>query len=162
MNDRRPSRRQLLYATASAVGLAGCTAADLGLGNEPRFEDGTIEVDDVPRRNATELSAAADLADQESHERVTPLKTLTIADHEFVLEDDLEGPTIQGTVDQQGRVEAVEVRARVYNDRDVQLGRYLDSTGDLGGGQSWAFTVIVLEEPADLASYDVAVLGTPT
>jgi hypothetical protein len=39
------------------------------------------------------------------------------------------------------------------------IGRYLDSVGDLEGGASWEFTVILLEAPEDIASYDIAVVG---
>ncbi len=56
----------------------------------------------------------------------------------------------------------MEVRARVYDDAGDQLGQYLDTIGDVDAGDRWAFEVILLESPADVGRYDVAVLGTPT
>ncbi|ELY47790.1 FxLYD domain-containing protein [Natronorubrum bangense] len=159
----RPSRRRVLAAAgAGAVAvLAGCS--DNGVGSEPDYETGSVGDIDAEERSAAELTAAESLAQQETQNGVTPLEGVTIADHEFVLEDDYRGSTVQGTVENTGdnRVEVVEIRVRVYDDNGAQLDWYLDSTGDLIGGASWSFQVVILESPSDIASYDITVLGTP-
>ncbi len=166
--NRTATRRRLLAALGVGVptSLAGCTDAGLGLGVEtgPTYEDGTIDVpDDAEERSVEEMATAEALAELESQEGVTPLERLSIVDHEYIFEDDFRGSTVQGTVENTDeRVELAEVRVRVYNDDDEQLGHYLDITGDLDQGGEWAFEVILLESPDDIASYDIAVIGTPT
>lgn len=159
-------RRRVLAAlgTGVAAGLAGCLDGSLDVDGEPAYESGEVPEFDADERTAEESTAAEALADEEIHEGVTPLDSLAIADHEFVLEDDYRGPTVQGTVENGGddRIEIVEVRVRVYDENGDQLGRYLDSTGDLDGGSAWAFEVVVLESPPDVSDYDITVLGTPT
>ncbi len=154
-------RRGLLSALGLASGavLAGCLD-----GNEPDYEDReTVDVDGE-ERTAEEMATAERLAEQEIREGVTPLADVSLVDHEFVLEDGYEGSTIQGTVENAGddRLELVAVRTRVYDDAGDQLDRYLDRTGDLAAGERWAFTVIVLESPAEVAGYDIAALATPS
>ncbi|ELY90351.1 hypothetical protein C483_12603 [Natrialba hulunbeirensis JCM 10989] len=166
--NRTATRRRLLAALGVGVpaSLAGCTDAGLGLGVEtgPTYEDGTVDVpDDAEERSVEEMATAEAVAELESQEGVTPLDRLAIVDHEYAFEDDFRGSTVQGTVENTGeRVEMVEIRVRVYNDEGDQLGRYLDTTGDLDQGGEWAFEVILLESPDDIASYDIAVIGTPT
>ena len=159
--DRDPSRRRVLAAVgvASGAALAGCLD-DAG----PEHEDGDVPDVDGEPRTAEEMAAAEALAEQEVREGVSQLDALVVADHEFVLEEGYEGATVQGTVENEGDalVELVEVRVRVSDAEDTVLGRYLDRTGDLEGGETWAFTVVLLESPADVADYDIAVLGTPT
>lgn len=158
-------RRHVLVALGSgtATVLAGCNT-DAGIDGDPTYEDGTVDDVDGEDRSAEELTAAESVAEQEIDERVTPLGALTIAEHSFVLEDDYRGPTVQGTVENgaDDRITVVEVRVRVFDDDGAQLGRYLDTTGDLDGGTDWSFDVVLLESPDDVADYDVAVLGTPT
>ncbi|AGB36293.1 FxLYD domain-containing protein [Natronococcus occultus] len=157
------SRRRFLVGvgTASGIAVAGCVGNDGGDG-DPAYQEGTIDVDGEPR-TAEEMSAAQGLAEQEIRVEVTPMDALELVDHEFVLEDDYRGATVQGTVENVGdeRLEIVELRSRVYDDQDDQLGRYLDSTGDLDSGETWSFQVVVLESPEDLAAYDAAVFGMP-
>ena len=159
--DREPNRRRVLAAVGAASGaaLAGCLD-DGG----PAYEAGDVPDVDGEPRTAEEMAAAEALAEQEVREGVSPLDDLAVADDEFVLEDGYEGATVQGTVENEGDdlIELVEVRVRVYDADAALLGRYLDRTGDLEGGEAWAFSVVVLESPVDVADYDLAVLGTPT
>ncbi|SDQ25822.1 FxLYD domain-containing protein [Natronobacterium texcoconense] len=165
-HDSRSRRRLLVaFGTGSAVALGGCLGDESSIGGDaPAYEDGVIEDVDGEERSAEEMSAAEAVAETETNESVTPLDGLSLRDHEFVLEDDFRGSTVQGTVENtgDGRIQLVEVRVRVYDDEGAQLGRYLASTGDLDGGRVWEFEVVVLESPDDVADYDVAVLGTPT
>lgn len=157
----RSSRRRVLASLGSgvAVTLAGCT----GGSGDPRYEGRDVNADGEGR-SGNETVAAAALAETEVEENVTSLETISIVEHEFVVEDGFEGSTIQGTVENTGsdRVKVAEVRARVYDDADAQIGRYVARTGDLDGGGTWAFTVVVLKAPAEIARYEVAVLGTPS
>lgn len=162
------SRRRVLTSlgTGIAIAAAGCLGSD-GLGGQPTYEEGTvsgINASNVSNRSASQMSTAAALAQRQPSSAVTPLEPLELVDHEFVVEDGYLGSTIQGTVANTGtdRIQTVEVRTRVYDDAGDLLGRYLASTGDLNGGSSWAFQVIVLEAPSDVASYDITVLGTPS
>lgn len=158
---RRASRRRVLAslgAGAAAVGLAGCGDP---VSDAPSYERREVgDVDGEPR-SAAETTAAAALAEQDHDERASELGALTLADHEFVLEDDFRGATVQGTVRNTGddRIRTVEVRVRVLDDRDRQLGRYLATTGDLAPGSTWSFTAILLEKPATIAAYEIATLG---
>ncbi|EMA40535.1 FxLYD domain-containing protein [Halobiforma nitratireducens] len=164
--------RRRLLAAAGAVGAAAVAGCNAVTGDEaPRYESGTIDVEadgdgdgDGDDRSAEEMTAADALAEQDINEGVTPLDALSIDDHEFVLEDDFRGPTIQGTVTNAGDdpIQVVEVRARVADANGAHLGRYLATTGDLGSESKWAFEVILLESPDEIDSYDVTVLGTPT
>lgn len=160
------SRRRLLAAlgAGTAAGFAGCLGDGIGVNGEPSYEEGGVVDVDGEGRDAASMAAAEDLAEREVTDGVTPLSDLEVVDHAFVLEDDYRGSTVQGTVENAGdeRVELVEVRVRVFDDAGDQLGRYLDNTGDLEGGAAWAFQVVVLESPADVAEYDLTVLGTPT
>ena len=160
------TRRGVLLSIGAGglAAVAGCLDDGIGVNGDPTYERGEVPDLDADERTAEELSAAEALAEREIHEGVTALDPLAIADHEFVLEDDFRGPTVQGTVENAGddRIEVVEVRVRVYGEDGEQLGRYLDSTGDLDGDSSWGFQVVLLESPAEISDYDVAVLGTPT
>ncbi|MFU8867209.1 FxLYD domain-containing protein [Natronococcus sp.] len=180
MTERdRPGRRTVLASlgTGIALSLAGCADAvddvevgdidlvdGVGLGStDPDYESGTVDVDGEERTDE-EMAIAERFADQEIDEDVTPRDNLVVADHEFVLEDDFRGSTVQGTVEnnRDNRIETVEVRVRVYDDEGGRIGHYLDSTVDLDDGSEWEFEVIVLESPDDVAEYDIAVLGTPS
>ncbi|RQG94359.1 FxLYD domain-containing protein [Natrarchaeobius chitinivorans] len=161
----RPGRRRVLAGVGTAVAtlaIAGCNA--VGGDDSPAYEDGEVGAVDGEDRTPEETVAAAALAETEINESVTPLDSLSIEAHEFVLEDDFRGPTVQGTVENagDGRIQLVEVRVRTYDGNGEQLGRYLATTGDLDGGVAWAFEVILLESVEDLEGYDVTVLGTPT
>lgn len=156
------TRRRLLatFGAGATLSVAGCT----GGGGEPSYEDGTVDVDgNASGRSAGEVVAADALATQQVTESVTPLDALSIETHQFVLEDDFMGSTVQGivanTIDEP--VELAEIRVRVYDDNGDQLGRYVTSTGDLAGNSRWSFTVVVLQSPSDIARYDIAVLGIP-
>ncbi|WP_226481316.1 FxLYD domain-containing protein [Natrinema amylolyticum] len=162
------SRRRVLASLGAgiATAAAGCLGGD-GLGGQPNYEEGnvgSVNASNVSSRNASQMSTAAALAQQQPSNSVTPLDPLELIDHEFVVEDGYLGSTIQGSVANTGsdRIQIVEVRTRVYNGAGNLLGRYLASTGDLSGGSTWEFQVIVLESPSDVASYDITVLGTPS
>lgn len=162
------SRRRLLASlgVGLATAAAGCTGSG-GLGGEPTYESGNmseVNASNVSSRNATQMSAASSLAQQQPSSSVTPLEPLELVEHEFVVEDGYLGSTVQGIVANTGssRLQLVEVRTRIYNDAGNLLGRYFASTGDLEGGDTWAFQVVVLEAPSDVAAYDITVLGTPS
>ncbi|AFO59092.1 FxLYD domain-containing protein [Natrinema sp. J7-2] len=158
-------RRRVLASlgTGLTAAAAGCLGSD-GLGGQPTYEEGRVTVSNATSRNATQMSTAAALAQQQPTNSVTPLDPLELRTHEFVVEDGYLGSTIQGTVANTGadRLQFVEVRTRVYDDAGTLLGRYLASTGDLDGDSAWAFQVIVLESPSNIAGYDITVLGTPS
>ncbi|MBZ6496199.1 FxLYD domain-containing protein [Natrinema longum] len=162
------SRRRVLASVGSgiAAAAAGCLGGG-GLDGQPAYEDGNVgdvNASNVSSRSATQLSAASALAQQEPTASVTPLNPLELVEHEFVVEDGYLGSTVQGIVANTGRnrIQTVEVRTRIYNGSGNVLGRYLASTGDLDGGSSWEFQVVVLEAPSDVADYDITVLGTPS
>ncbi|RKD88091.1 FxLYD domain-containing protein [Halopiger aswanensis] len=163
------SRRRLLAslgAGAVAVAGAGCTGSG-GLDGEPSYEEGNVgdvNASSDANRSAEEMVTAEALAQQEPNNSVTPLESLSLVDHEFVVEDGYLGSTIQGTVQNTGgdRVQLVEVRTRIYNGSGNLIGRYFASTGDLDANAAWEFQVVVLEAPADVAAYDITVLGTPS
>lgn len=156
---RATSRRRLLAAVGAgtAVSLAGCN----GGGGKPSYEGGEIDADGEGR-SVEELVAAEGVAVTQAHESTTSLDALELREHEFVLEDGYLGSTVQGVVENTGdRIDVAEVRVRVYDDADDYLGWYLAQTGDLNGGERWSFTVVILKPPSDIASYDIAALGTP-
>lgn len=164
--DREPragplssSRRRVVAGLGAglAVGLAGCSDS----ARSPSYEERAVEGVNGTARNASEMSAAEAVAQVEVDQNLSTLDAIAVEDHEFVLEDGYLGSTVQGTLSNTGddRLESVEVRVRVYDDSDRQLGRYVASTGDLSSGSSWSFTVVLLESPADIAAYDLAALG---
>lgn len=162
------SRRRLLAALGAGVAgvAAGCTGSG-GLNGEPSYQDGNVgdvNASNASNRSASEMSTAAALAQQQPNSSVTPLESLSLIGHEFVVESGYLGSTIQGTVENTGgdRIQLVEVRTRIYNSSGNMIGRYFASTGDLSGGDAWEFQVIVLESPASVADYDITVLGTPS
>lgn len=158
-------RRRLLASIGAGATtlLAGCNGVGLGVEGEPDYEREPIDDLDAEERSDTESTAAEALAEQEVNEGVTTLEELSLASHEFVLEDGFRGPTVQGVLENTGddRIDLAEVRVRVYNDDGDQLGRYLDTIGDFGGETTWEFQVIMLEPPSELAEYDITALGTP-
>ncbi|QSW97826.1 FxLYD domain-containing protein [Haloterrigena alkaliphila] len=163
------SRRRLLASLGAGLGVAaaGCTGSGGSLSGEATYEDGNgveVNASNVSSRNTSEMSTAASLANQQPSQSVTPLDPISLTDHQFVVEGGYLGSTIQGTVENTGtdRIQIVEVRTRVYDDAGNVLGRYLATTGDLDGGDTWEFQVIVLEAPSAVADYDIAVLGTPS
>lgn len=161
MDRNPPTRRGVLGAIGGslAVGVAGCVG-DSG----PEYERRTIDVPaDAEPRTPTELIAASQQATTESDTAVGPTAAVDLTDHEFVYEPGYLGATVQGTVVNRtdNRIDSCEVRVRVYDDAGRLLGYYFDHVEGLGAGTAWAFTAIVLESPADLASYEIAVLGVP-
>ncbi|AGB15355.1 hypothetical protein Halru_0728 [Halovivax ruber XH-70] len=157
----RPGRRRWLSVVgASIVGatLAGC----LG-GGGPSYESGSIPAVNGSNRTAQQQVAATASATTSTASGVSPVESLSLAEHSFVYEGGYQGSTIQGTVRNSGDSQAqlVEVRTRVYDESGAQLGQYMARTGDLAGGDSWAFTVIILENPAVLDRYEITVLGVP-
>lgn len=156
--DRTTRRRFLVSLGAGATALGG---GCLGASGEPKYESGDVNASDGEPRTAGEMAAAEALAQRETNDNASPLDLLSLESHEFVVEDDYKGPTVQGIVRNTGEnpVTFAEVRVRVYDDTGAQLGRYLATTGDLAAGAAWQFTVILLESVSDIADYDIAVLG---
>lgn len=159
--DGRPNRRGFLAAVGAAATLAGCT--DEGARSEPRYEEGDAGAGGE-ERTPEEMAVAEALAVDEPGDSVTVLDALSLAEHEFVVQDGFKRATVQGTVENEGddRVKTAEVRVRAYDAEGNHLGRYFDRTGDIDAGTSWSFEVIVLEAPDDVESYDIAVLGLPS
>lgn len=154
--DRR--RFLALLGSGTAVGLAGCG----GAGGQPTYEEGEADPpDDAEERTPQELIAAQGMAEQEARQDAAPLDVLSLVEHEFAFEGGAQGSTVQGTVENRGEepIQFTEVRVRVYDENGNMLDRYLASTGDFASGTSWAFTVVLLEAPGDIASYDIAVVG---
>ncbi len=164
-DEHHESRESVHYSRRVAlVGgilwFAGCL--DRGDGG-PAYTERTPVTADGDPRNESEQRTAATLVEREPADAVSSTVDAEIRDHEFVQEDDYRGSTVQGTIENQGddRLAILEVRVRVYGEEDEHLGRYMSRTGDLEPGEQWAFTVIVLEAPTDIASYDVDVLAAP-
>jgi hypothetical protein len=157
------TRRGLLGAVGTGIGVAVAGCSDVSGSEAPDYESGEVGDLDGEERSTEEMATAEALAETDPNEGVTTLDSLSLESHEFVLEDGYTGPTVQGTVENTGddRIQLVEVRVRVYNDEGEQIGRYLDVAGDLNPGTNWAFEVILLEAPADIADYDIALVGTP-
>lgn len=155
--NRTTRRRFLASLGAGATALGGC----IGASGEPKYESGEVNASGGEPRSAAEMAAAEALAQQETNDNASPIDPLSLESHEFVVEDDYKGPTVQGTVRNTGEnpVTFAEVRVRVYDDTGAQLGRYLATTGDLAAGAAWKFTVILLASVSDIADYDIAVLG---
>ena len=145
---------------ALTAGIAGC----LGDSGGPSYERRTIDVpEDAEPRTPTELIAASQQATTESNTAVGPTSAVDLTDHAFVFEPGYLGATVQGTVRNraESRIDDCEVRVRVYDGDGRLLGHYFDRAEGLGAGTAWGFTVILLESPADLAAYEIAVLGVP-
>jgi hypothetical protein len=152
-----------LVGAGTATALVGCTGSSDG-GSSPNYREGEVDVpSDATPRNAEETAAAQAAAGTQANQNVSPMDDLELANHAFSYEGGYTGSTVQGVVENTGndRMDTVEVRVRVYNSDDQHIGRYVASTGDLSGSSSWSFQVILLASPADIASYDVAVLGLP-
>lgn len=114
-------------------------------------------------RSAEEMLAAEALAQTTSDSSARRLDAVTLDAHAFVDEGGFEAPVVSGTATNTGndRLQYVEVRVRIYDGSGAQLGRYLDSTGDLDAGGTWEFEVVLLASAADVAAYDIALLGIP-
>ncbi len=159
-------RRAVLSAlgAGSLAGLAGCLGSGSGSSSKPSYEDGEVP-DEIngSARNTSEASAAYSAGSTSPRTDLAPLSNLSITDHEFSFEGGYTGSTVQGTVENASddRIDTAEVRVRVYNGDGQQLGMYIASTTDLDGGSTWSFQVIVLDSPADIADYDIAVVGLP-
>lgn len=162
--DEGIGRRRLLATLGSgaAIGVAGCLGSESTA--EPAYEAGDVPDDvDGEERTAEEATAAEAMAEQTPRDDLAPLDALSLLDHEFVLEEGFTGPTVQGTAENAGdeRLSSAEARVRVYNDAGEQLGLYLDSVSDFGADSEWAFEVVLLESPEDIADYDIAAVGLP-
>lgn len=161
MPDNR-GRRAVLAAAGSLItgGVAGC----LDEGSRPRYDRRSIDVPAAAEpRTPAEATAAAQQATTDSSSAVAPTAAVDLADHAFVFESGSLGATVQGTVRNRAESpsEGCEVRVRVYDRGDRLLGYYFDRVEGLGAGQCWQFTAIVLESPADLGAYEIAVLAIP-
>lgn len=163
-DDSAVGRRTVVAAlgAGSLAALAGCLGSESN--SDPAYESGDVPDDvDGEERSAEEATAAEAMAEQTPRDDLAPLDSLSLLDHEFALEEGFTGPTVQGTAENAGdeRLSSAEVRVRVYNDEGEQLGLYLDSVSDFEGGSEWAFEVVLLESPEDVADYDVAAVGLP-
>lgn len=164
-SERSTRRRFVATVGGGAVALlGGC----IGTSDTPTYEGGEVNTSDINEsnrapRSSEELIAAEALAETETNESARPLDSLELEQHEFVVKSGYKGPMVQGIVANTGgeRIRFAEVRVRVYNATGNQLGRYLDSTGDIGNKATWRFTAVLLESVADIADYDIAVLGVP-
>lgn len=141
--------------------LGGCTVRSTS-----NYVDGEVDVSgnaSNATRSASEMSAAASIAEVNPNDSASSLDALEIENHEFVLREGYKGSTVQGTVRNTGEemVAYAEVRVRVFDSEGSYLGLFLDSVGDLGSEMSWDFEVIVLSSFDLIASYDIAVLGIP-
>lgn len=164
-SDRRTTSRRrvlaMLGAGAPAV-LAGCTGQD---SEEVEYQEGgTVDLPTPAAGNGTNASealAANEYAEVNGNQYAVELAALELRDHELVVKDDYRGVVVEGTATNTGEesIEHVEVRVRIYDIDGNHLGRYLDSTGDLAAGSTWSFDVIVLEDPGNIGSYEIAVLG---
>lgn len=154
------TRRHVLAAVGAGatVLFGGCS----GGGDEPTYENGTINATNGSSRSAEEMVAASALAETEPNEQATSLGSLAIDSHELVVQSGYKGSTVRGTATNSGdRLEYAEVRVRLYDADGVQIGWYFDSTGDLTAGASWQFEVILLASASDIARYDIAIVGIP-
>lgn len=164
-SEHSTRRRFVATVGGGAVALlGGC----IGTSDKPTYEAGEVNASDINEsnrspRSAEEQIAAEALAETEANESARPVDSLELEQHEFVVKSGYKGPMVQGIVANTGgeRIRLAEVRVRVYDAAGDQLGRYLDSTGDIGGGTTWRFTAVLLESVADIADYDIAVLGVP-
>lgn len=155
------TRRQFLALCgggATAV-LGGCA----GTRSSPTYQEGKVNQGGGSPRTAEQMIAAEALAITEANENASPLDSLTLEEHRFVVESGFKGPTVQGVVSNVGTesVKLAEVRVRVYDANGAQLGRYLDRTGDIAAGSTWRFEAILLNSVSEIADYDIAVLGVP-
>lgn len=84
-----------------------------------------------------------------------------IVEHDMVVERGqyTDEVYVEGIVENNSgeRLNYVEVTVRIYDENDAQLESYIDNTTDLDDGRSWAFEVMILEDPDDIDSYDIAV-----
>ena len=159
--SERPTRRRVLVAFGggATAALCGC----LGTSDEPTYRAGRVDEAGGDPRTAEEMAAAEALATTEENENASTLESLVLENHEFAITDGYKGPTVRGGVSNTSdeRVAFAEVRVRVYGAEGAQIGRYLDDTGDIEPGTKWRFEVILLDSAADIADYDIAVLGVP-
>lgn len=159
-SERATRRRFVASCGGGAIAaLCGC----VGSSNEPAYRDGEVGQTNGSQRTAEQMIAAEALATTAANRDAHPLDSLALERHEFVVEDGYKGPTVQGVVSNTGdaAVKVAEVRVRVYDADGAHLGRYLATTGDLGGGERWTFEAVLLSSVSDIADYDIAVIGIP-
>ena len=161
---RSLSRRRVLGLLGAGVsfGVAGCSVGNGNANYQEREDVDLSTTTGANTSNSSAANAAAARAQLESDSYAVELDALELRDHEMSVRDDYRGAVVQGSVENTSRqsVKLIEVRARVYDSDGDQLGRYLDSTYDVAAGSTWEFEIIVLESPSDIASYDIAVLGS--
>lgn len=160
-SDHKTRRRFLtLCGGGVTAALSGCTETK----SKPTYQEGQVNQSGGDQRTAEQMVAAESLAITEANENASPLKSLTLENHEFVVKSGYKGPTVQGVVSNSGTelVKLAEVRVRAYNANGSLIGRYLDRTGDITPEATWRFEAILLESIADIADYDIAVLGIPS
>lgn len=148
-------RRRVLVAGGAIVTtlLAGCSSDD------PEFEEGSSDDDDPAS------SADSDVGDDAEANGVPAEESIEagvdIVEHDLVVEEDefFEQVSIEGIVENNTEelLNYVEVTARIFDENGHQLDSYIDNTSDLRAGGSWSFEIRVLEDSADIDSYDIAV-----
>ncbi|WP_227379534.1 FxLYD domain-containing protein [Haladaptatus halobius] len=143
----------------ATIVLSGCASTN----DDPQYTRSKVNNTAGKPRTAKEMVAAEAVAQQDPDENASPIDSLTLDTHEFVVKDSYKGPTVQGTVSNTGRdlLTYAEVRVRVYDDTGAQLGLYLDSTDDFSARTAWQFEVVLLTSVSKIASYDIALLGIP-
>lgn len=155
------TRRRFLASLGGGVIAVGSGCS--GTRNVPTYEEGEVNESGGDPRSAEEMAAAEALAPGGAKDAATPLDSLALEDHEFVVQDGYKGPTVRGTVANTGSelIEYAEIRVRAYDSSGAQIGRYLATTGDIEGETRWQFGVILLASASTIADYDIAVLGIP-
>lgn len=140
-------RRQVL----SAVGVAGLTAI-AGCSEDTDFEEGN------GNGNGSGNGNGGSGEDEPSSDDIV------ITEHDMVINrgEFTDEVNIEGIVENNSgqRANYVEVTARIYDADGNQLDSYIDNTNELADGGSWAFDIMVLDDPDDIDSYDIAVEDT--
>lgn len=159
--DRPDYETRRRFLTLCGGGVLAVLGGCLGIGDKPTYQEGQVNQPSSDPRTAEQMVAAEALAITEANENASPLDSLTLEEHEFIVKDGYKGPTVQGTVSNTGTelVKLAEVRVRVYDANGALLGRFLARTGDINVGTTWRFEVILLDSATDIADYDITVLG---
>ncbi|SNZ14924.1 hypothetical protein SAMN06269185_2316 [Natronoarchaeum philippinense] len=158
----RPSRRRVLALVGvGTAGVAGCLSDGGATAYGPQTAvdltgNGSLD-------NASTASTQQAFASTTPNSAAMRVDGLELLDHEPVAAGGYKGLTVRGRVrnTRQRPIGYVEVRTRFYDADGTQLGTYLASTSDLAADTEWAFEVVVLESPADVASYDAGAFGVP-
>lgn len=154
------TRRRFLASAGGGVIAVGSGCSETR--HTPTYEEGEVNESGGDPRSAGEMAAAESIAPDGAKDAATPLDSLALEDHEFVVQDGYKGPTVRGTVANTGSelIEYAEVRVRADDSSGAQIGRYLATTGDIGAEATRQFEAILLASASTIADYDAA-LGIP-